>query len=218
MDLKHEHLARGKVSSPSAFYKPSWFLDGVRRGWLKVEASLGIQKIGLERRVLFFPAIGVFCQRMYCLCLSPMLWLFIFSLDVGYWQSWLQYLGALLRVTFIWRMLKHWGENYKHQLQDIFHPKGYRKKPAQLWTMRVQLRIGANPFIKLAQIPEADRSVQHGDFWVGLVLIFYLNSGFGLGSTPSSWQQARCVSPAKLPSAAGAALWPHKAIVALLVS
>lgn len=146
-----------------------------------------------------------------------MLWLFIFSLDVGYWQSWLQSLGALLWVTFIWRMLKHWGKNYKQQLQDIFHPKGYRKKPAQLWTMRVQLRIGANPFIKLAQISQSDRSVQCGDFWLGLVLICYLNSGFGLGSTPCSWQQARCVSPAKLSSAAGAAPWPCKAMVALLV-
>lgn len=115
-----------------------------------------------------------------------MLWLFIFSLHVGYWQSWLQSLGALLRVTFIWRMLKHRGKNYKQQLQDIFHPKGYTKKPAQLWTMRVQLRIEASPFIKLEQIPQADRSVQCGDFWVGLVLICYLNSGFGLGSTPSS--------------------------------
>lgn len=183
-----------------------------------MEASLSTQKIGLEGQVLFFPVVGDFCQRMYCLSLSPMLWLFIFSLDVGYWQSWLQSLGALLRVTFIWRMLKHRGKNYKQQLQDIFHPKGYTKKPAQLWTMRVQLRIEASPFIKLEQIPQADRSVQCGDFWVGLVLICYLNSGFGLGSTPSSWQQARCVSPAKLPSAAGAAPWPCKAVVALLVS
>lgn len=42
-----------------------------------MEASLSIQKIGVEGRVLFFPAAGDFCQRMYCLCLSPMLWLFI---------------------------------------------------------------------------------------------------------------------------------------------
>jgi len=49
--------------------------------------------------------------------------------------------------------------------KTFFHPKGHRKKPAQLWTVRVQLRIGANPFIKLAQIPQADRSVQCGDFW-----------------------------------------------------
>lgn len=52
-----------------------------------MEASLSTQKIGLEGQVLFFPVVGDFCQRMYCLSLSPMLWLFIFSLDVGYWQS-----------------------------------------------------------------------------------------------------------------------------------
>lgn len=182
-----------------------------------MEASSSMEKTGLEGWGLFFPVIGDFCQRMYCSSLSPMLWLFIFSLDVGYWQSWLQSLRALLRVTFIWRMLKHRGNNYKQQLQDIFHPKGHRKKPAQLWTMRVQLRIGANPFIKLAQIPKADRSVQCGNFWVDLVLICYLNSRFGLGSTPCSWQRARCASPAKLPSVARAAPRPRKATEVLLV-
>lgn len=78
---------------------------------------------------LFFPVMGDFRQRIHCLSVSLMLWLFIFSMDVGYWQSLLQSLKALLRVTFIWRMLKHGGNNYKQQLQDIFHPKGHRKKP-----------------------------------------------------------------------------------------
>lgn len=150
-----------------------------------MEASFSMEKTGLEGWGLFFSAIGDFCQRMYWLPLSPMPWLFIFSLDVVYWQSRLQSLGALLRVTFIWRMLKHRGNNYKQQLQDIFHPKGHRKKPAQLWTMRVQLRIGANPFIKLAQIPQADNAVQCGDFWVNTVSLDLLPQrwiGIGINS------------------------------------
>lgn len=58
--------------------------------------------------------------------------------------------------------------------KTFFTPKD-TEKPAQLWTMRVQLRIGANPFIKLAQIPQADRSVQCGDFWPNRVSLDLLS-------------------------------------------
>lgn len=52
-----------------------------------MEVSVSMEKTGLEEQGLFLPVIGDFCQRTYGLSLSPMLWLFIFSLDAGYWQS-----------------------------------------------------------------------------------------------------------------------------------
>lgn len=52
-----------------------------------MDVSVSVERTGLEGGGLFLPAIGDFCQRTCCLSLSPMLWLFIFSLDAGYWQS-----------------------------------------------------------------------------------------------------------------------------------
>jgi len=136
---------------------------------------------GQDWRSGAFSVLGVFCQRSYCCSISLILWLFIFSLVVGYGQSWLQSLRALLQVTFIWRMLKHKGNNFKQQLQDIFHPKGHRKNSTSL-SYESSAEDRSQPLHQASTNPKS-RQICAISEQTELVLICYLKSGFGLGLT-----------------------------------
>lgn len=155
MATENWQLRKRQVSSAAAFYTQSWW------HWKGMLSDGSFFQHGEDRTGGVRPF-----QHWMCFARGS-----IASLSVSYCGSlflvWLLVMGnhdcSLSEYCFRW----HWsGECWNireiissSSCKTFFTPKD-TEKPAQLWAMRVQLRIGANPFIRLAQIPQADRSMQ----------------------------------------------------------